>query len=172
MAVPDSSTRASVGVSVRIPQMLTSADGTFFPPGCRAISWGRASGLAGLAPEALQERGCSCKVFSQSLPVCEVLVSAGISNIPAGLGSAMRTYLAFVCVRCISRRCSRVSSPRAWACSRRSGEALRLVLHVPSPSFHEMEGEVSTTPFERVANCGFLIELLLGDSSGCPCPVR
>jgi hypothetical protein len=31
MAVPDSSPRAYVGVSVRIPQMLTLADGTFFP---------------------------------------------------------------------------------------------------------------------------------------------
>jgi hypothetical protein len=28
-----------------------------------AIPWGRASGPAGLAPEALQERGCSCKGF-------------------------------------------------------------------------------------------------------------
>jgi hypothetical protein len=59
-----------------------------------AIPWGRASGLAGLASEALQERGCSCKVFSRDLPVCGVLVSAGISEIPAGLGGAMRTYLA------------------------------------------------------------------------------
>jgi hypothetical protein len=49
--------------------MLTLADGTFFPPDCCAISWGHASRPAGLAPEALQERGCSCKVFSQSLPV-------------------------------------------------------------------------------------------------------
>jgi hypothetical protein len=95
--------------------MLTSADGTFFPPGCCSIPWGHASGPAGLAPEALQERGCSCKVFSQSLPVCEVLVSAGIGNIPAGLGGAMRTYLAFAYFRCISRMCSRASSPRAWA---------------------------------------------------------
>jgi hypothetical protein len=38
------------------------------------------------------------KVFSRSLPVCEVLVSAGISNISAGLGGAMHTYLAYVCV--------------------------------------------------------------------------
>jgi hypothetical protein len=65
-------------------------------------SVGRASGPAGLAPEALQERGCSCKVFSQSLPVCEVLVSVGISNIPTGLGGAMRTCLTYVCVQCIS----------------------------------------------------------------------
>jgi hypothetical protein len=34
MVVPDSSPRASVGVSVGIPQMLMLADGTFFPPGC------------------------------------------------------------------------------------------------------------------------------------------
>jgi hypothetical protein len=59
-----------------------------------AIPLGRASGPAGLAPEALQERECSCKVFSQDLLVCGVLVSAGISNIPAGLGGATRTYLA------------------------------------------------------------------------------
>jgi hypothetical protein len=87
--------------------MLTSADGTFFPPGCYAIPWGRASEPAGLAPEASR----SCKVFSQDLPVCEVLVSAGIGDIPAGLGGAMRTFLAFVCGRCISKRCSRASSP-------------------------------------------------------------
>jgi hypothetical protein len=80
-----------------------------------AILWGRASGPVGLALEALQECGCSCEVFSQSLPMREVLVSAGIGNIPAGLGGATRTYLAFVCVRCTSKRCSRASSPRDWA---------------------------------------------------------
>jgi hypothetical protein len=63
MAVPDSSPRASAVLSVRIPQRLILADGTFFPPGCCAVPWGRASALAGVAPEALQERGCSCKVF-------------------------------------------------------------------------------------------------------------
>jgi hypothetical protein len=74
--------------------MLTLADGTFFPLVAGAIPWGRASGPAGLAPEALQERGGSCKVFSQDLPACGVLVSTSIGNIPAGLGSAMCTYLA------------------------------------------------------------------------------
>jgi hypothetical protein len=64
MTVPDSSPRASVVVSVKNPQMLTLADGTFFPPGCCAIPWGRASAPAGVALKALQERGCSCKVFS------------------------------------------------------------------------------------------------------------
>jgi hypothetical protein len=33
-------------------------------------------------------------------------------------------------------------------------------------------GEVSVTPIERVADCGFLVELLAGGSSGRPCPVR
>jgi hypothetical protein len=127
MAVPDSSPRVSAVVSVRIPQRLTLAVGTFFSPGCRTVPWGRTSAPAGVAPEALQERGCSCKVFSQSLPVCEVLVSAGVGNISAGLGGAMRTYLAHVCVRCISRGSSHASSPRAWAQLRRSRGALCLI---------------------------------------------
>jgi hypothetical protein len=63
MAVPDSSPRASAGVSVRILQMLTLADGTFFPPDCYAIPWGRASRPAGLAPKALEECVYSFKVF-------------------------------------------------------------------------------------------------------------
>jgi hypothetical protein len=172
MAVPDSSPRASAGVSVRIPQMLTLADGTLFPPNCCAIPWGRASGPAGLAPEALHERGCSCEVFSQSPPVCEVLVSAGIDNIPAGLGGAMRTYLAHVCVRCTSIRCSHASSPRAWARSKAIGACSLTCLYVPSSSLRGTKGEVSATPIERVANCGFLVELLSGDSSGRPCLVR
>jgi hypothetical protein len=92
MAVPDSSPRASTVVSVRNLQRLMLADGTFFRPGCCAVPWGRASACAGVAPEALQERGCSCKVFSKHLPVCEVLVSVGIGNVLAGLGGAMRTY--------------------------------------------------------------------------------
>jgi hypothetical protein len=69
--------------------------------------------------------------FSQDLPVCEVLVSADISDIPAGLGGAMRSCLAYVCVWCISRRCSHASSPRAWAQLRRSRGALRLVYTSP-----------------------------------------
>jgi hypothetical protein len=68
------------------------------------------------------------------------------------------------------RRCSRASSPRAWARSRRSGLALRLVLYAPSSSLRGTGGEVSVTPIERVANYGFLVELLSGDSSGRPCP--
>jgi hypothetical protein len=46
------------------------------------------------------------------------------------------------------------------------------LLNAPSPSLRGTEGEVSATPIERVANCGFLVELLLGGSSGRPCPAR
>jgi hypothetical protein len=51
-------------------------------------------------------------------------------------------------------------------------ELYDLFFNAPSPSLHGTEGEVSATPIERVANCGFLIELLVGGSSGRPCPVR
>jgi hypothetical protein len=42
----------------------------------------------------------------------------------------------------------------------------------PSPSLRRTEGEVFETPIERVADCRFLVELLVGGSSGRPCPVR
>jgi hypothetical protein len=57
---------------------------------------------------------------------------------------------------------------RAWAHLRRLGQALRLILNAPSPSLCGTKGEVSATPIDRVADCGFLIELLAGGSSGCP----
>jgi hypothetical protein len=53
MAIPDSSPRASVVVSVRNLQKLTLADGMSSPPGCYAVPRGRASAPAGVAPEAL-----------------------------------------------------------------------------------------------------------------------
>jgi hypothetical protein len=168
MAVLDSSPRASAEVSVRNLQRLTLTDGTFFLPGCYAVLWGRASAPTGVAPEALQECGCSCKVFSQSLLMCEVLVSAGIGSVSAGLGGVVRTHRrssAFGARQIVYR----ASSPRAWAQSRR---ALRLV-HTPlrRPSAGQ-RGEVSTTPIEWVVNHGFLVELLSGDSSGRSCLVR
>jgi hypothetical protein len=92
VAVPNSSPRASAVVSVRNPQRLAFADRTFFPLGCYAVPWGRASGPAGLAPEALEECVYSSKVFSAASSLCEVLVSAGIGEVSAGLGGAMRTY--------------------------------------------------------------------------------
>jgi hypothetical protein len=44
--------------------------------------------------------------------------------------------------------------------------------NAPSPSLRGTEGEVSATPIGRVANCEFLVEMLVGGSSGRPCPIR
>jgi hypothetical protein len=69
----------------------------------------------------------SFKVFSAALSSCEAFVSVGLGDVSAGLGGSIRMCLMFACVQCISRRCSLASSPRAWARSRQSGRALRLI---------------------------------------------
>jgi hypothetical protein len=51
-------------------------------------------------------------------------------------------------------------------------ELYDLFFNAPSPSLRGTEGEVSATPIGRVADCRFLVELLVGGSSGCPSPVR
>jgi hypothetical protein len=91
MAVPDSSPQASAGVPVRIPQILMLADGTFSPLVANVVPWGRVSGPAGLAPEALLEREGSYKGFSLVLPACGVFVSTGIGDVPAGFGHTRMT---------------------------------------------------------------------------------
>jgi hypothetical protein len=50
--------------------MLMLTDGVFSPLVVNAVSWGRVSGPAGLAPEALQERECSCRGFFASYYQC------------------------------------------------------------------------------------------------------
>jgi hypothetical protein len=65
--------------------------------------------------------------FRESLPACGVFVSTGIGDVPAGLGVPhARVWRRLRSV--LPRRCSRASSPRAWARSRRSGRALQLIL--------------------------------------------
>jgi hypothetical protein len=51
-------------------------------------------------------------------------------------------------------------------------ELYDLFFKAPSPSLRGTEGEASTTAIGWVADCGFLVELLVGGSSGRPCPVR
>jgi hypothetical protein len=59
--------------------------------------WGHDSGPAGLAPEALQERGCSCKgFFANCLTVCGVFVSTGIGDVSAGFGHAHTSGISHV----------------------------------------------------------------------------
>jgi hypothetical protein len=52
------------------------------------------------------------------------------------------------------------------------GKLSDLFCTLPRRPFTGRGGEVSATPIDRVADCGFLIELLSGDSSGRPCPAR
>jgi hypothetical protein len=47
-------------------------------------------------------------------------------------------------------------------------ELSNLHLYAPSSSLRGTRGEVSTTPIDQVADCGFLVELLSGNSSGRP----
>jgi hypothetical protein len=135
-----------------------------------AFPCGRVSKPAGLAPESLQERECSCRgflrIFTSGCGICFNRHRRCFSR----LRSRARDWYLLRLVH--PRRCSRASSPRAWARLRRSGRALRLVLNAPSLSLRGTEGEVSTTPIDRVADCGFLVELLVGGSTGRPCPVR
>jgi hypothetical protein len=96
-----------------------------------------------------------------------VHISTGVGSVSAGFGDARAAGT-------IRGWCNPggVAMRRAWARSRRSGRALRLVFNAPSLSLRGTEGEVSATPIGRVADCGFLVELLVGGSSGRPCPVR
>jgi hypothetical protein len=89
MAVPDSSPRASAGVPVRFPQMLEPTDRTLFPPSCKCLSAGPRQRTRGLAPEALQERECSCRGFSGGILSAGVVhVSTDIGGVSAGFGDA------------------------------------------------------------------------------------
>jgi hypothetical protein len=80
--------------------MLKPTDRTLFPLVANAIPWGRVSGPAGLAPEALQERGCSAGFFRGNLSAGGVHVLTGFDDVSAGFGDARATDI--FRVRCIS----------------------------------------------------------------------
>jgi hypothetical protein len=77
-----------------------------------------------------------------------------------------------VCVRCSLGGVAVRRAPEPGPVRGNRGVLSTLYLNTPSPSLRGTEGEVSATPIDRVADCGFLVELLSGDSSGRPCPVR
>jgi hypothetical protein len=90
MVVPDSSSRAFAVVSVRNPQRLVLADGTFSPLVVVPFRGGTlAHPRVCVATEALEGCAHSCKVFHSVLPVCEVLVSTGLDDVLPGLGGGM-----------------------------------------------------------------------------------
>jgi hypothetical protein len=77
-----------------------------------------------------------------------------------------------VCVRCSLGGVAVRRAPEPGPVRGDRGELSDLYLYAPSPSLRGTDGEVSATPIDRVADCGFLVELLSGDSSGHPFPVR
>jgi hypothetical protein len=110
--------------------MLALADGTFFPPCCYAIPWGRAGRPAGLAPEALQECGTPPRFYSHC-SLCARHLFQPASELFQSASAAPYACIDVACVRCMSRRCSLASSPLASAHSRRSGRALLLFYTSP-----------------------------------------
>jgi hypothetical protein len=99
-----------------------------------------------------------------------VHISTGVGDVSAGLGDAR--IACTIRGRCNPGGVAVRRGPEPGPVRGDRVAALRLVFNAPSPSLRGTEGEVSATPIDRVADCGFLVELLVGGSSGCPCPVR
>jgi hypothetical protein len=99
-----------------------------------------------------------------------VHVSTGIGDISAGFGDARAAST--ISGGCNPEGVAVRQAPEPRPVRGNRVELYDLSFNAPSPSLHGTEGEVSATPIERVANCGFLVELLAGGSSGRPCPVR
>ena len=122
-AVPDSSPRASAGLPLRLPQMLEPTDRTFFPPCLRTLSVGPRQRTRGSSPrspagvwallQGLTASNSVRKAWHICQPASAVFQPASGVHAPLSLSPA----------GAISRRCSRASSHRALACSRRSGRA-------------------------------------------------
>jgi hypothetical protein len=98
-----------------------------------------------------------------------VHIPTGVGDVSAGFGDARATGT--IRGRCSSGGVAVLRAPEPGPVQGDRGE-LFVFSNTPSPSLRGTEGEVSATPIDRVADCGFLIELLVGGSSGRPCPVR
>jgi hypothetical protein len=99
-----------------------------------------------------------------------VYIPTDVGNVPADFGDARATCT--ICGRCNPGGIVVRRAPEPGPIRGDRGELFDLFLNAPSSSLRGTEGEVSATPIDRVAYCGFLIELLAGGSSGRPCPVR
>jgi hypothetical protein len=99
-----------------------------------------------------------------------VHVSTGVGNVSAGFGDAHAAGT--ISGGCIPEGVAVRQAPKPGPIRGDRVGLYDLFFNAPSPSLRGTEGEVSATPIERVADCGFLVELLAGGSSGRPCPDR
>jgi hypothetical protein len=99
-----------------------------------------------------------------------VHISTGVGDVSAGFGDARAACT--IRGRCNPGGVAVRRAPEPGPIRGDRVAALRLVFNAPSPSLRGTEGEVPATPIDRVADCGFLVELLVGGSSGRPCAVR
>jgi hypothetical protein len=113
--------------------------------------------LQGFFRETLQRAGC---LFQPASTMFQ----------PASVHHAHMSGVA--CVRRSLRGVALRRAPELGPVRGDRGELSDLYSNAPSSSLRGTEGEVSATPIDQVADCGFLIEMLSGDSSGCSCPVR
>jgi hypothetical protein len=112
------------------------------------------------------------RFFHSVLPVCEVLVSAGLDDVLAGLGGGMhmcRHLHAFgACPGGVVVHRAPEPGPAQGDRCELSDLLVRPFTVLP----RGQKGEVSTTPIVRVVNHGSLVELLMGSSTGRLCLVR
>jgi hypothetical protein len=99
-----------------------------------------------------------------------VHVSTGVGNVSAGFGDTRAAGT--ISGGCNPEGVAVRQAPEPGPVRGDRVELYDLSFNAASPSLRGMEGEVSATPIERVADCEFLVELLAGSSSGRPCPVR
>jgi hypothetical protein len=100
------------------------------------------------------------------------ILSVGVVHIPTCVGDVSAGFGDARATGTIRGRCSPGGvavhrAPKPGPIQGDRGE-LSVFSNEPSPSLRGTEGEVSATPIDRVADCGFLIELLVGGSSGRP----
>jgi hypothetical protein len=99
-----------------------------------------------------------------------VHVSTGVGNVSAGFGDTRAAGT--ISGGCNPEGVAVRQAPEPGPVRGDRVELYDLSFNAASPSLRGMEGEVSATPIERVADCEFLVELLAGSSSGRSCPVR
>jgi hypothetical protein len=98
------------------------------------------------------------------------IISTGAGNVSAGHGDARAagTIRGWCSPGGVALR----RAPEPGPVRGDRAELYDLFFNAPSPSLRGTEGEVSATPIGWAADCGFLVELLAGGSSGRPCPGR